>query len=142
MKSVNPYLTFNGNCLEAMEFYQECLGGKLSFQTVADSPVSAKMPAKMKNCILHSELRSENLVLMGSDMPEEKGLVKGNTVSLILSFSNEAEIKSCYNKLVKGGRATHPIVLNFHGALFGCLIDKFGNRWLLNFDKRSMTKQD
>ncbi len=51
-----------------MTFYKECLGGQLTFQTVGESPLSGKMPQKMKNCILHSILIKWDLVLMGSDM--------------------------------------------------------------------------
>jgi len=136
---IYPYLSFSGNCKEAMTFYQKCFGGKLSFQTVGGSPVPEKMPAKMKRCILHSELRSKNLVLMGSDMVEERGLLKGNAVSLILSFSSEKEIERCFNNLVKGGEATQPLQITFRGALFGGLTDKFGNHWLLHFDNRLKT---
>ena len=84
MKTVHSYLTFNGNCRQAMLFYQKCLGGKIIFQTVGDLPLSEKMPAKMKNSILHSTLTNDKLVLMGSDIAGEKGLLKGNAVSLLL----------------------------------------------------------
>ncbi len=53
---INSYLTFSGNCREAMRFYQECLGGELQIQTIGDSPMAAKMPKKMKNYILHATL--------------------------------------------------------------------------------------
>ena len=53
---IQSYLTFNGNCREAMNFYQRCLGGELAFQTVGESPLSDHMPAQMKDCILHSTL--------------------------------------------------------------------------------------
>lgn len=119
-----------------MKFYQQCLGGKLRFQTIGDSPVPGKMPVKMKQCILHAELRSKNIVLAGSDMVDETGLRKGNNVSLLLFCHSEKGIRTCYNKLVKDGEATHPLQISFRGALFGGLTDKFGNHWLLHFDKR------
>jgi PhnB protein len=140
MTRINSYLTFNGNCREAMNFYKECLGGKLSFQTIGDSPLSEKMPQKMKDCILHSTLIKKNLVLMGSDMVGEEGLIKGNAVSLSLDCSNEKEIKTFYANLSKGGKASHPLEISFWGALFGDLIDKYGNHWLLHFDKKSRIK--
>jgi PhnB protein len=133
MKFVTPYLTFNGNCREAMTFYQNCLGGVLLFQTVGESPLVAKMPKKMKNCILHSTLTNGSLLLMGSDMVGENGLIKGNAVSLTLNRSSEKEIRSCYKKLSAGGLATHPLEDSFWGALFGGLTDKYGNSWLLHY---------
>lgn len=137
MKSVNPYLTFNGNCRQAMIFYQKCLGGKLVFQTVGESPLSEKMPKKMKDCILHSTLTNGTLLLMGSDMVSEKGLMKGNAVSLSLHCSSEKETRSFYKKLSSGGVATHPLEDTFGGALFGGLTDKYGNYWLLSCNKDS-----
>ena len=76
MKQINSYLTFNGNCREAMNFYKECLGGKLNLQTIGESPMADKMPATMKHSILHSELRKGNVVLMGSDMVSEGAYIK------------------------------------------------------------------
>lgn len=131
------YLTFNGNCREAMTFYKACLGGKLTFQTIGESPVSNKMPKKMKDIILHATLIKDNLVLMASDMVYETGLVKGNSVSLSLNCNSEEEIKQCYTKLSEGGTASHPLEIGFWGVLFGDLTDKFGNHWILNYNKNS-----
>lgn len=75
--------------------------------------------------------------MMASDMVAEPGLVKGNAVSLMLGCSSEAEIRSCYEKLSAGGRADHPLENTFWGAIFGDLTDKYGNRWLLHFDKKA-----
>lgn len=136
MTQINSYLTFSGNCREAMTFYKECLGGELNFQTIGQSPLSHKMPKQMKDCILHSTLTKDALVLMGSDMVGEKGLVKGNTVSLSLNCTSEKEIKTCYAKLSEGGSADHVLEDSFWGAIFGDLTDKFGNHWILNFNKK------
>ncbi|MGC4235596.1 MAG: VOC family protein [Niabella sp.] len=135
MAQINSYLTFNGNCREAMTFYKECLGGKLIFQTVGESPLSEKMPRRMKNCIVHATLSKETLVLMASDMVGEQGFIQGNSVSLSLHCSSEEEIKECYAKLSAGGTPSHPLEENFWGALFGGLTDKFGNHWILHYNK-------
>ena len=132
---INTYLTFNGNCREAMMFYKECLGGALTLQTVGESPLSEQMPAKMKACILHSTLKKEELVLMGTDIVGEQGLVKGNAVSLMLHCASENEMKEYYNRLSKDGTVTSAPQETHWGALFGHLTDKFGNHWLLHCDK-------
>ncbi len=137
MTQINSYLTFNGNCKEAMTFYKDCLGGELNFQTIGESPLSDKMPTQMKDCILHATLTKNSLILMASDMVSESGLVKGNAVSLSLNCSSEEEIKNYYTKLSNGGKQNHPIEDSFWGALFGGLTDKFGNHWILNFNKNS-----
>ncbi|HXC06068.1 MAG TPA: VOC family protein [Bacteroidia bacterium] len=140
MSKINSYLTFPGNCREAMTFYQSCLGGDLHFQTVGESPMSEKMPAPMKDCILHSTLVRGDLILLGSDMAFRGGIQKGNAVSLLLDCSSETEIRSCYESLSAGGKATHPLEDTFWGALFGDLTDKYGNCWLLNFDRQGQQK--
>jgi PhnB protein len=135
LSKITPYLTFNGNCREAMTFYKKCLGGELVFQTIGESPLSEKMPKKMKDCILHCTLTNGTLLLMGSDVISANGLIKGNAVSLSLNCNSEKEIRTIYKKLSEGGVATHPLEDTFWGALFGGLTDKFGNHWLLNYNK-------
>ena len=135
MTQINSYLTFSGNCREAMTFYQKYLDDELVFQTVGESPLSDQMPKQMKDCILHATLTKGNLILMGSDMVPESGLVKGNSVSLSINCDSEEETKKLYKKLSKGGKADHPLEDTFWGALFGDLTDKFGNHWLLNYNR-------
>lgn len=134
MANINSYLTFNGNCREAMTFYKDCLGGELTFQTIGESSVADKMPEKMKECILHSTLSKDKLLIMASDIVPGTGLIKGNNVSMILNCTSEPEINEFYKKLSDGGEASHPLITSFCGALFGDLTDKFGNHWLLNFE--------
>jgi PhnB protein len=133
MNQLIPYLTFAGNCRQAMNFYWECLGGELYFQTVRESPMSEKLSDRMKDCILHSTLKIGKVRIHGSDMVGEKGLVRGNTVSLLAECDSEMEIRSIYEKLSSGGEASHPIESTFWGSLFGGLTDKFDNHWLLNY---------
>ena len=135
MTQINAYLTFNGNCREAMAFYKECLGGELTMQTIGESPMADKMPPQMKESILHSTLAKDALVLMGTDCVAANGLIKGNAVSLCINCSSEEEIKIFYKKLSAGGQQAYPLEDTFWGALFGGLTDKYGNHWLLNFTK-------
>lgn len=137
MTNIVSYLTFNGNCREAMTFYKECLGGELTFQTIGESPMANKMPTEMKDGILHSNLTNGGLVIMGSDMCNENGLIKGNSVSLMLNCSDEEEVKTKYKMLSKGGIANHPLENTFWGAVFGDLTDKYGNHWVFNYTKNS-----
>lgn len=136
MSVIHPYLTFAGNCREAMGFYRDCLGGELFFQTIGESPLAEKMPEKMRGMILHASLNSGPLTLMGSDMVPDSGLKKGNAVSLSLMCSSEEEIRTSYKKLSDGGQPTHPIEQTFFGALLGGLTDKYGNSWLLHYEAK------
>lgn len=131
--NISTYLTFGGNCREAMTFYQACLGGELSFQTVGESPLSSQLPDQMKHCILHARLTTNKLVLTGSDLVGEQGLLRGNAVSMMLNCASEDDTRAIYEKLSEEGKQSHPLEHTFWGALFGDLTDKFGNHWLLNF---------
>ena len=142
MTQINSYLTFSGNCREAMTFYKNCLGGELILQTIGESPTSEKMPQQMKESILHATLTKDNLILMASDMVSDEGLKKGNAVSLLLNCSSEQEIKNYYQNLSVGGKSNHPLHISFWGALFGDLTDKYGNQWLLHFDENTSFLKD
>lgn len=133
---LNTYLTFSGNCREAMTFYQKCLGGELTFQTVGESPMAGRLPVQMKACILHSTLIKPGLVLMGSDMVSEDGLLKGNSVSMMLHCYTEDETRSLYEKLSEGGKQTNRLEHTYWGALFGNLTDRYGHHWLLNYQAK------
>lgn len=133
MSTISAYLNFNGNCREAMLFYQQCLGGELIWQTLGEFPNAEIMPKQMQDCILHATLSKSSLVLMGSDILNEDGLKKGNSILLMLNCESEEEMTDYYNKLSLGGIQTHPVARNIWGALLGNLTDKFGNQWLLHF---------
>jgi len=131
---INSYLTFNGNCREAMIFYQDCLGGELTLQTIGESPLAAKIPHYLEKSILHAVLAKDDLVIMATDLVEEAGLIKGNAISMMLNCSSEEEAQMFYHKLSTGGKAVHPLQETFWGAIFGDLTDRYGNNWLINYD--------
>lgn len=90
----------------------------------------------MKECILHASLTNGNIVIMATDCVREEGLIKGNAVSLCLNCSSEEEIKDVFKKLTTGGKANHPLKNTFWNALFGDVTDKYGNNWLLNYNRQ------
>lgn len=131
---IHPYLNFKGNCKEAMTFYQACIGGTLSLITVGESEVAGHVPAAMHDRILHASLlREGEVMLLASDgMGQE--IKEGNSIVLSLNCSSEEETKTFFSGLSGGGQITHPLKVEFWGALFGGLIDKFGITWVLNYD--------
>ena len=135
MTHINAYINFDGNCREAMTFYKDCLGGELTLQTVEGTPMEAQSPPAMKQKILHASLAKGPLLLMGSDMAGPEGFVKGNHIALSLNCSSEEEIHQFFNALAAGGQVMHTISQQFWGGLFGVLTDRFGTRWMLNYDK-------
>ena len=134
MTQISTYLNFEGNCREAMEFYKGCLGGELEFQVVGESPMADRVPAHMKNEILHSSLTAGPLLIMASDMRRSK-LVNGNTTAICIHCSSEEEINSLFSQLSAGGEVRDPLMDAFWGARFGAITDKFGKQWIFNYDK-------
>ena len=131
---INAYLNLNGKCREAMTFYKQCLGGELTLQTVAGSPMESQCPASMKPFILHSSLIKDELILMASDLVHGDH-IHGNNMSLSVNCSSEKEIKTFFSNLEVGGKVIDPLKDQFWGAIFGALIDKYGIQWIFNFDK-------
>ncbi|CAN5825264.1 VOC family protein [soil metagenome] len=136
MTTLNPYITFNGNCREAMNFYKACFGGELTLQTVEGTPMEQQCPEGMQHQVMHSMLMSKNILLMGSDMMGKDGFVRGNTIALSVNCSSEEEIKTFFNFLSGEGKINDPLKEMFWGALYGCLTDKFGVTWIFNYDKK------
>ncbi len=135
MTQIHAYLNFNGDCREAMTFYKDCIGGELSLQTVEGSPIEAQSPAAMKNQILHASLIKDGLILLGSDMTGPGGFTKGNNIALSVNCSSDEEINTFFSKLSEGGKIIDPLKLQFWGAMFGVVTDKFGISWMFIYNK-------
>lgn len=135
MSSIHSYLTFNGNCREAMTFYQDCLGGELILETMGDSPMGVRIPCHFKSLVVQATLACGDWVIVGSDMASEKGLKIGNSVAMMLHCDSKEEARQVYRKLSMDGQATHPLEETHWGDFLGNLVDKFGNHWLIQYDK-------
>ena len=129
MARLVAYLTFPGNCREAMEFYRDALGGELTLMEVGGSPMASQIPADMQKNIMHSAVSAEGLTLMASDMLAAEKVVQGNTVTLCITGATRAEIEGLYEKLAAGGTVTTPLNDAFFGT-YGDLKDKCGVRWM------------
>jgi len=135
MKQISAYLSFKGQCSEAMQFYQSCLGGTLSIQKVGESPVAAQCPESIHNQVMHASLITGNISLLGSDMEHPKyPISKGNQIGLCIQCSSEEEIHRFFKGLSEGGKLIEPLQKQFWGALFGELEDRFGIRWMFNYE--------
>lgn len=135
MTQILAYLTFKGNCRAAMEFYRDCLGAELRLQTVGDTPMAAQMPPDSHGMIMHADLTKGGLRLMASDLVGDYPFNPGDTISLMLYCDTEAEVRGYFAKLSAGGTVNQPLEEQFWGAVYGDLTDKFGLRWMLNWDK-------
>ena len=129
---LDTYLTFNGNCADAMRFYQRTLGGKLDLMTHAQSPMAAQTPPGSENRIMHARLALDGRLLMASDSmvghPYEG--MKGFSLSLI--YPTVVEATRVFNALADGGKVIMPLDKTFWAKAFGMLVDRFGTPWMVN----------
>jgi PhnB protein len=136
MKPLTPYLFFDGNCREAMEFYKGCFGGKLEILTYGDAPEDArpggtKPTEETRDKIMHACLTSGDLILMASDNPMGAA-VAGDNVSISIQPKDVSETERLFEALSEGGEVTMPLADTFWGAHFGMLKDKYGFHWMLD----------
>lgn len=133
---LNPYLSFQGNAREVMEFYQNVFGGSLDMMTFKDFNMS--QDPSQDNLIMHAFLRGENgPVIMGADTPSGMPYDPGNHVSLSLSGEDEAELRGYWEKLADGATIMQPLQQASWGDIFGMLTDKYGIQWMVNINKQS-----
>jgi PhnB protein len=132
VKQISPYLKFNGNCREAMNFYKGCLGGELTLNTVAGSPMESAMPATMKNLILHAALNVGSATMMGSDMAGQGGASAGSSVTICVVCESQGEIEAIFAKMSLDGTVKQPLSRQPFG-MYGDLVDKFGHAWMFQF---------
>jgi PhnB protein len=89
----------------------------------------------VKNNILHATLRKGDLLLFGSDMLGSEGHKPGNNIALSLDCNSAEELQTFFRNLSSDGEVHYPLRTKFWGASFGVLTDKYGNKWMLNFEK-------
>jgi PhnB protein len=142
MTRLTPYLLFDGNCLEAMQFYRTCFGGELSATKVKDSPAKDQMPLPFQDRILNARLKQDNIEISASDwLRPDRARVRGNSVCLYLSGGTYQEMTVLFQKLSEGADVTDlqklsegadvtdPLKQMFFGT-YGALNDRFGVRWM------------
>lgn len=135
--NLTSYILFDGNCHQAMEFYQSCFGGELTSVKVKDSPAKDYMTAAQQEKTINARLKSGNVEISASDwLRLDQTRVRGNTVCLYLSGGTPQELKTLFEKLSAEAEVTDPLKETFHG-IYGALNDKFGVRWMFHAAKDS-----
>jgi PhnB protein len=143
MAIVNVYLTFNGNCEEAFNFYKSVFGGEFPylgrFNQMPPSEAGGKpLTGSEGERIMHVSLPiSKETMLMGSDTGGEwaKDFKQGNNFSVSVTAFSKEEADTIFNGLSKGGQVTMPMDKTFWGDYFGMLTDKFGINWMMSFNE-------
>ena len=132
---ITPYLMFNNNCEEALQFYSEALGGIVKHMSrVNESPKEFQSPGNLDK-IMHAEMMIGKASFMASDSMG-KNMVPGTNTHISLNFESIEEINISWKNMCEGATVTMDLQDTFWGAKFGMLQDKFGINWMFNCDKK------
>ncbi len=127
---LNPYLSFDGNAREAMEFYRGVFGGDLALSTFGEY---GQPDAPGADKIMHGQLETPaGFTLMGADMPPGESYAAPNgTVTISLSGDDE-DLRAYWEKLAAGATVSVPLEKQMWGDEFGMCVDRFGTPWMVN----------
>ena len=128
--ALNPYLNFQNDTREAMEFYHGVFGGKLDMNTFKE--FQASQDPSDDDLIMHSQLEADGIVFMAADTPSHMEYSPGSNFSMSLSCDDEARLRGYFDRLQEGGTVLQPLEKASWGDTFGMLVDRFGVRWLVN----------
>jgi len=133
MPQLCAYLTFDGNCAEAMHFYERTLTGRIeAMLTYAEAPDGGGVPAELQGRIMHARLSLDGQTLMASDAAGRQPYQGQQGVSLALVFPTVSDATRIFNALAEGGTVTMPLQKTFWAEAFGALTDRYGTSWLIN----------
>ena len=132
--SLSTYLTFNGNCREAFDFYRSVFGTEfVVLSTFAEAPEDMEVPEEDRDKVMHVTLPIGSSVLMGSDKdPSGPPVVIGGNFSISVDTEGREESDDLIGKLAAGGTVSMPMQETFWGSYFGLCTDKFGVNWMIS----------
>lgn len=136
---VNPYLNFDGNAEEAFNFYKSVFGGEFTTNMkMNEMPEGGKLPEDEQSRTMHIGLPiGEDTILMASDTMPSMGhkLIKGNNNHISLHPESREEADRLFNGLSEDGEIEMPMEDQFWGDYYGSFTDKFGVKWMINYNK-------
>src|SRR5438477_1251361 len=131
---VQPYLSFDGRCEEAIEFYRKALGAEVTmlmrFKETPEPPPPGMVPPGSENKVMHANFRIGETTLMAADCHcQGKPAFQG--FSLSISAANEAQADRLFAALADGGKVQMPLGKTFFSPRFGMVADRFGVGWMI-----------
>jgi PhnB protein len=128
----SPYLLFNGDCAEAMKFYEQTLGGKIdALMPFAGSPSAEHVPPEWGDKILHASMTIDGHLIMASDAPPGH-YAKPQGISVSIALKDRDKGEQIFNTLAEGGNVQMPFQKTFWASGFGMCVDRFGIPWMVN----------
>jgi PhnB protein len=131
---VQSYLTFDGRCEEAIEFYKRALGAQVQtlmrFKDAPQEPQCMISPGT-ENKVMHAVLRIGETSVMATDGRCRGGEPNFQGFSLSLQAADPAEADRVFAALSDGGNVTMPLSKTFFSPRFGMVDDRFGVHWIV-----------
>jgi PhnB protein len=138
MPQLNAYLSFDGNCAEAMRFYERVLGGTLEAMIAyGQAPGYEQMPASHADKIMHAYLVHPDFALMAGDMPPGQPYDGVKGIMMTMTYPTAAEARRVFDALAERGNVQMPLGETFWADAFGMCIDRFGVPWGVNGGPRT-----
>jgi len=133
---IEAYLSFDGRCEEALEFYRSALGAQVTslmrWKEMPDPPPGAISPG-IENKVMHASFRVGDTTVLASDgYAHGKPTFQG--VSLALQVASVGEAERLFAALAAGGQVQMPLGKTFFSPAFGSLTDRFGVAWMVVVD--------
>ena len=132
IKTLNPYLNFNGTASKAIKLYESALGAKTEAIQHFGDAAGMNVPADQKGRVLHAVLRLGGGTIMISDSMPDNPVPAGGNVHVSLDIDDPVDEQKKFDALAAGGKVTMPLADQFWGARFGMVTDAFGINWMLN----------
>jgi len=128
---ISPYVSFNGNCAEAIAFYEKAFNVKAQIVRYKDAPadVGYQTPEGTENHVMHAQFELDGAVVMLCDMPPGYPAKIGNNIGIMAEFDNVGSATAAFNALKEGGAVDMELQETFWSKCFGALTDKFGIHW-------------
>lgn len=135
--NLSPFLLFEGNCAEAMHFYQSCVGGDLDVTLVGDTPMKDQAPPHLHDKVAYAQLTAGSVRISATDWQHQTRFPRqGNTVGLYLTAATYTELKEVFDKLAVGA---DPDLLdelrNLPFGVYGHLADRYGVHWFFRGER-------
>jgi PhnB protein len=128
--NIYPFLNFNGNCSEAMHFYQACFGGQLHINYLADMRASHSLPKEMMHIVVSASLVAGPVKLFASDLMNEEGIFHGNRISLFFEGAQAGFVTTLFNRLSQHGEIGYPVSDKMRSGEWASLTDQYGVQWI------------
>ena len=127
---LNPYISFDGDARQAMEFYNGVFGGTLTLNTFGEF---GAQDASHADQIMHATLETEGgFTLMAADTPPGMAHNPGDNIAISLSGDNAEELHGYWDKLSEAGTVSMPLEKQMWGDEYGLCVDQFGITWMVN----------